>query len=78
MALTLDQLEKGQHARIVQLLCTGETRRRLMDLGILPETHVVAELVSPLGDPIAYRVREALIALRRVQARQIEIELIKA
>jgi Fe2+ transport system protein FeoA len=47
-----------------------------MDLGVLPGTRLEAELKSPLGDPVAYRVRDALIALRREQAREIEIELL--
>jgi Fe2+ transport system protein FeoA len=48
-----------------------------MDLGILPGTQLQAELKSPLGDPVAYRVREALIALRRKQTQQIEITLLE-
>jgi Fe2+ transport system protein FeoA len=74
-SLTLDQLEIGKQAIVTRLTCSGANRRRLMDLGILPGTRLQAELKSPLGDPIAYRVRDALIALRRDQARQIEIEL---
>jgi Fe2+ transport system protein FeoA len=72
---TLDQLELGRAAHVIRLTCTGANRRRLMDLGILPGTQLQAELRSPLGDPIAYRVREALIALRREQAREVEIEV---
>lgn len=74
---TLDHLKIGQTAIITELTCTGITRRRLMDLGLLPGTRLTAELRSPLGDPTAYRVREALIALRREQARQIHITLIE-
>jgi Fe2+ transport system protein FeoA len=74
-SLTLDQLEIGKEASVTRLTCTGANRRRLMDLGIVPGTRLHAELKSPLGDPIAYRIRGALIALRRDQARQIEIEL---
>lgn len=73
---TLDQLEIGKAATVTRLTCTGAARRRLMDLGILPGARLQAELKSPLGDPIAYRVREALIALRRKQAREIEIMLV--
>ncbi len=51
--------------------CRGVERRRLLDLGLVPGTRVVAELASPAGDPIAYRIRGALIALRRDQARMI-------
>lgn len=72
---TLDQLEKGKTATVTKLTCAGANRRRLMDLGILPGTQIQAELKSPLGDPIAYRVRETLIALRRTQAQEIEIVL---
>lgn len=73
--LTLDQLELGHTATVTALNCTGSNRRRMMDLGILPGTVLQAELKSPLGDPVAYWVRGALIALRRDQARQIQIEL---
>lgn len=77
MTHTLDQLSPGSHAVITRLTADGVTRRRLMDLGFLPGTLLVAELRSPLGDPVAYRVRETLIALRQSQAAQIEIELIE-
>lgn len=70
---TLDQLKPGESAVVLALTCTGSSRRRLMDLGILPGVRVTAELRSPLGDPVAYRVRETLIALRRVQAQEIHV-----
>lgn len=74
---TLDQLGLTQTAVIIRLNCAGANRRRLMDLGILPGTSLQAELKSPLGDPTAYRVRGALIALRREQAQEIEIEILE-
>ncbi len=72
---TLNMLKPGQTATVTALTCEGPERRRLMDLGILPGTTIVAELTSPLGDPTAYLVRGALIALRREQARHIHIVL---
>lgn len=74
MLLTLDKLSIGETGVVTRLLASGAARRRLMDLGILVGTCLVAELRSPLGDPVAYRVCEALIALRQEQTRQIEIE----
>jgi DtxR family Mn-dependent transcriptional regulator len=53
--------------------CRGAERRRLLDLGIVPGTIVRAEMISPSGDPVAYRVRGALIALRREQSELIRI-----
>lgn len=74
----LDQLEEGQKGTVVRLLprLRGAERRRLMDLGMLPGTMIEAEMASPMGDPMAYRVRDALIALRNDQARNIQIELL--
>jgi Fe2+ transport system protein FeoA len=45
----------------------------MLDLGILPGTLIQAEMTSPSGDPTAYRVRGALIALRKEQARLIQV-----
>lgn len=53
--------------------CRGQQRRRLMDLGVVPGTTIVPEMVSVGGDPVAYRVRGSLIALRRNQAQQIYV-----
>ncbi|MCX7852461.1 MAG: FeoA domain-containing protein [Caldilineales bacterium] len=74
-AMTLAALKPGQSGVVVRLSpqCRGPDRRRLLDLGILPGTVITAEMVSPSGDPTAYRVRGALIALRREQARLIYI-----
>lgn len=74
LRLTLDQLPPAQPAVVTDVATTGAARRRLMDLGILPGTRIEAVLTSPLGDPKAYSVRGALIALRRVQAREITVE----
>jgi len=53
--------------------CRGPERRRLLDLGVIPGTVVAAEMRSPAGDPVAYRIRGALVALRREQADLIHI-----
>jgi DtxR family Mn-dependent transcriptional regulator len=71
----LSQLAPGEVAEVLSLspACRGLERRRLMDLGILPGTVITAELRSPSGDPTAYRIRGALIALRRDQAALIHV-----
>lgn len=53
--------------------CRGQQRRRLMDLGITPGTEISTEMVSAGGDPIAYQIRGATIALRKDQAGLIHI-----
>ena len=69
---TLSPGEKGEVVRIAKV-SRGNERRRFLDLGILPGTVVTAELTSPGGDPTAYRIRDALIALRNEQADKVII-----
>lgn len=71
----LSQLLPGQAGEVVQLSprIRGPERRRLMDLGFLPGTLISADMSAPGGQPVAYRVRGALIALRREQADLIKI-----
>jgi DtxR family Mn-dependent transcriptional regulator len=73
---TLADADRGEPVRVVAIApaCQGPQRRRLLDLGVVPGTTVTAELVSASGDPVAYRIRGALIALRREQASWIEVE----
>ena len=73
--LTLSELSAGEVGEVVELSprLRGVERRRLMDLGILPGTLIKAEMSAPGGQPIAYRVRGALIALRKEQGSMIRI-----
>lgn len=76
----LDTLEPGERAEVVQIAPSiqGPQRRRLLDLGVLPGTEITAELRSPSGDPVAFRIRGALIALRRPQAQGVLIRPLAA
>jgi Fe2+ transport system protein FeoA len=49
-----------------------------MDLGIVPGTTITAELSSVTGNPMAYRVRGTLVALRKEQAEQIVVSPVTA
>ncbi|MEA2008063.1 MAG: iron dependent repressor, metal binding and dimerization domain protein [Chloroflexota bacterium] len=73
--LPLSNLEIGEEREVLSLSprIRGAERRRMMDLGILPGTVISAEMESAGGDPIAYRVRGAIIALRKNQAALINV-----
>ena len=72
---TLADLPPGGTATVVGLspACQGSQRRRLLDLGIVRGTTVEAAFRSAAGDPVAYRIRGAIIALRREQAEWVRI-----
>lgn len=72
-------LSPGQTAEVVGIsrACRGPERRRFMDLGVLPGTQIMAEMRSPGGDPTAYIIRGALIALRHEQANLIKVKRVE-
>ena len=71
----LSQLPVGQCATVQQILTAGTMRRRLQDLGIILGTPIECVLKSPAGDPVAYRIRGALIALRKKDSETILMNL---
>ncbi|HEX9749965.1 MAG TPA: FeoA family protein [candidate division Zixibacteria bacterium] len=72
--MTLLDLSLGESSSVLKLDAEGADRRRLMDLGFIPGSRVEALRRSPLGDPVAYRIRGAVIALRRADAGRIHID----
>ena len=74
--VTLDRAGPGRTVRVAGIAPAlhGPQRRRLLDMGLVRGTEVTPELVSASGDPVAYRIRGALVALRREQARQVQVE----
>jgi ferrous iron transport protein A len=74
MLISLDRLALGSFGRVKQLNAGGAARRRLLDLGLVADTAVEALRKSPSGDPTAYQIRGAVIALRSEEAAQILVE----
>jgi DtxR family Mn-dependent transcriptional regulator len=79
---TMTLAEVGLHDRVrvigISPSCQGAQRRRLLDLGVVPGTIIEVEMMSASGDPVAYRIRGAVIALRRSQAEWIRVEPVTA
>ena len=64
----LSALRCGECGVVQTVKTGGSLRRRLQDLGLICGTKVECVGVSPLGDPIAFRIRGTVIALRRNDA----------
>ncbi len=75
MRMRMDELRPGEAGRVRALGLTGAMRRRLRDLGLTEGTAVRCLGRSPLGDPAAYWVRGAVLALRRADSSRIEVEV---
>lgn len=74
--ITLFHGKKGDLIKITSLTLEGVMRRRLLDLGFVPGAIVEVVKKSPLGDPIAYRVSQTTIALRKEESMKIKGDLI--
>lgn len=74
--IPLHCLPIGSFGRVRKLTADGNTRRRMLDLGLISDTRVEALRKSPSGDPVAYEIRGAVIALRSEEASKILVELI--
>lgn len=72
--MTLDGLNIGQQARVSDIQTVGSMRCRLQDIGFIPGARVECVQRSPAGDPTAYLIRGAVIALRNRDCRGILIE----
>lgn len=60
----LNTLRVGESGVVAGVAGETAMRRRLFDLGLVPGTPVTCTAVSPAGDPAAYLIRGAVIALR--------------
>lgn len=72
--MVLSDVGIGETCQVVRLADTGETRRRIMDMGITKGAQVSVRKVAPLGDPIDLVVRGYHLSLRRSDCAGIEVQ----
>ncbi|MDF2987723.1 MAG: ferrous iron transport protein [Eubacterium sp.] len=72
--IQLNYLPLGSKGKVKVLTSDGTIRRRMLDLGLITDTEVEALQKSPSGDPVAYHIRGAVIALRSEEASKILVE----
>ncbi|MFT6926321.1 MAG: ferrous iron transport protein A [Psychromonas sp.] len=74
--MVLSDLEVGQTANIVNMQDMEPVmRKKLLNLGFLPKAKIKLLRLAPMGDPLAIRCANNNIALRKMLASQIEVEL---
>ena len=73
MYITLDKLKLNEEVIIKKINAQNNLRRRLLDLGFIPENKIKCVLISPFKDPKAYEINNNIIALRNIDAKNIEV-----
>ena len=72
----LSDTSLGSSCIVKKINLDGSIKRRLLDIGLIEGTRVENVLVSPAGDPMAFLIRGAVIALRNDDTRNIVVEAI--
>lgn len=70
----LKDLSIGEKGRVAEVCCDSAIGRRLADIGLIQGTLVECVGIAPLGDPAAFLIRGAVIALRNRDTEKIMIE----
>lgn len=63
-SMCLSDIKPGEHTYVKELNTTGRMRRRLLDIGLIENAEVECLGRSPAGDPSAFLVCGAVIAIR--------------
>ena len=69
--IPLTKLKINTTGIIKEINCTSSIKRRLLDLGLVPNTSITPIMKSVSGDPMAYEVRNIILAIRKSDADKI-------
>lgn len=74
--MTLKDTNTGMVVRI-ESIAESKLKNRLMTMGLIPGTRVEILRSAPMGDPIAIRLRSYNLAMRRDDAANIKVSVVK-
>ena len=73
----LFDINVGQNCKVLKISANDKIKRRLIDIGLTPEAKIACIGVSPLGDPKAFIINGAVIALRKEICEKIKVVTVK-
>lgn len=73
---TLSDVPLGSICKVKKINNDINIKRRFYDIGLIPQTEIISLFKSPLGDPTAYLIKGSIIAIRKEDAKKVEVELI--
>lgn len=74
---TLNMLEIGKRARVIQVKGSGSSRKRLLDMGMVPGTVLSVTKKAPLGDPVDFKLKGYNLSLRKQEAEMVIVEALE-
>ena len=73
MIHTLNNINIDDEVIIKSINCEESLKRRLFDLGFIPNEKIKCVLVSPFNNPKAYKCGNIVVALRDIDSKNIEV-----
>lgn len=75
MQKKLSELKPGEEGIVKEVESTDELRRRLIDMGITPETKIKIIKFAPMGDPVEITLRSYNLSIRKAEAEKIIVDI---
>lgn len=70
----LDMFNPGEEGQICEILQESPCAHKLMTMGLLPGTKLEVLRIAPLGGPMAIKVNQSQLALRKKDAMHVIME----
>lgn len=74
--IELSDLMPGNIGKIFKIDDNLEVKRRLLDIGFTKDSVLECVFKSPFGGPVAYKIKNTVVALRKGDASRILVEKI--
>lgn len=75
MIITADRIPRKRAALIKEIM-DSPLKINLMELGFLPGKTIILNHIAPMGGPMAFKLEESILALRKSEASLIEVQLL--
>lgn len=75
--MTLDLVQPGMSAIVETVGGEGLLRKRLLEMGLTPNTLVKVRKIAPMGDPIEVYLRSYVLTIRKEDAAKIIVKGVK-
>lgn len=72
--MELSSLKKGEMGRILSISDSLSIKRRLLDIGFTKDSEVLCLFTSPFCGPVAYKIKNTVVALRSDDSKYILVE----
>ena len=76
MLRSLTEMKLSEKGRITKVGGDRALRRRILDMGVVPNAEVEIERMAPLGDPVEIKIKGYHLSLRKGEAANIYVEVL--